>query len=735
MAITYEPYVKTGDNTYEEIKFPYNVLSDAPNLSEYVTKSGEETISGVKTFTSAPKMDTLENSRGNAMYHFNGSKVYFGQTTFSITLRGNGVRPKYLQNGDESELALYNDLLNYVPVQSGDGTYYSQVENENGEVSLRTFKNGDTTDTASVRVKKDGTVVLQGTVDRPQYQKGGDSAVDIALKSDVPSSDNLVTTDTAQTVSGEKTFTAGNIFTGETKFTNEGYAPTFTDIASGLGKSSCFTRGALMQTITGQIIAPNAAVSDTTHAYNTEVGKIKFQRITGTSNGQPTLADMASIDSTGIKEGSTYLSAKYQSKLSDTQLNAVNSGITSTKVSTYDGYASTISAKLPTSNVSGTSGTLPKFTGTNSIGNSSVTQSSANDITVGGKLIVKSSGSTSGNSYNEGIRVLPASNGWSELFFSNDQTTSGNHEKGWILGKRGAAGATSGAAGDFTIECNGSSGNGLTLYADGSKPRWKNNELAYKSEIPTNYVTTDTEQTDISGAKGFVDDVTFNKDVLFQTGEQTEILKIDTTVDEEAIEIFQQVVVGKTAGTRGQVLTSQGAGNSPKWTTPSDLVQIRVSSVRRFRNTTDSTQPPATYNINVQIEGGLSNLQAGDKIQLCYPKKCKHKTRERFRYKSRDYYQITEYDIAMGYSSFSIPLEIYHRFVGKEDWEVLPPYYYSFTLDPNHRQPWIVRVQRNPIDPVNWIEDNACETVSNICKIIIGHESAVVDGPVTIIPV
>lgn len=181
MAITYEPYVKTGDNTYEEIKFPYNVLSDAPDLSEYVTKSGEETISGVKIFTSAPKMDTLENSRGNAMYHFNGSKVYFGQTTFPITLRGNGVRPKYLQNGDESELALYNDLLNYVPAQSGDGTYYSQVENENGEVSLRTFKNGDTTDTASVRVKKDGTVILQGTADRPQYQKGGDSAVDIAL--------------------------------------------------------------------------------------------------------------------------------------------------------------------------------------------------------------------------------------------------------------------------------------------------------------------------------------------------------------------------------------------------------------------------------------------------------------------------------------------------------------------------------------------------------------------------
>lgn len=141
--------------------------------------------------------------------------------------------------------------------------------------------------------------------------------------------------------------------------------------------------------------------------------------------------------------------------------------------------------------IKGTSNAIPKFTSANSIGDSVITQDNYNNITVSGKMIVKSSGSTSSNSYNEGIRILPASNGWSELFFSNDQSTVGTHANGWILGKRGASGSTSGNAGDFTIETNGSTGTGLTLYANGNKPRWNNNELAYKSEIPTSLPASD----------------------------------------------------------------------------------------------------------------------------------------------------------------------------------------------------------------------------------------------------
>ena len=159
------------------------------------------------------------------------------------------------------------------------------------------------------------------------------------------------------------------------------------------------------------------------------------------------------------------------------------------------------SDKLDKTSVSGTSGYIPKFSGTNSIGNSVISQAASNKTTIGGKLVVNAGADTSSGNCDEGIRVLPSS-GWAELYLSNDSSITGAN--GWLVARRGSAGTTSGAVGDFTIEYNGWQGNGLTLYANGNRPRWKNNELAYKSDIPTNYVTTDgsAEQT-ISGNKRF----------------------------------------------------------------------------------------------------------------------------------------------------------------------------------------------------------------------------------------
>lgn len=167
----------------------------------------------------------------------------------------------------------------------------------------------------------------------------------------------------------------------------------------------------------------------------------------------------------------------------------------------YDALLSTVGGKLDKSSVSGTSGYIPKFSGTNSIGNSVISQAASNKTTIGGKLVVNAGADTSSGNCDEGIRVLPAS-GWAELFLSNDTSTTGTG--GWLVARRGSAGTTSGTVGDFTIEYGGWQGNGLTLYANGNRPRWKNNELAYKSDIPTNYVTTDgsAEQT-ISGNKRF----------------------------------------------------------------------------------------------------------------------------------------------------------------------------------------------------------------------------------------
>lgn len=117
---------------------------------------------------------------------------------------------------------------------------------------------------------------------------------------------------------------------------------------------------------------------------------------------------------------------------------------------------------LDTRNVSGTVNRVPKFIGVNTINNSNITDDGAT-ITLGTKVVVQGNGS----SYNECIRILPASNGWSNIFFSANTTVSGEHDGGWLIGRRGAAGGICGAIGDFTIEEQSSSGANLTIHKDG----------------------------------------------------------------------------------------------------------------------------------------------------------------------------------------------------------------------------------------------------------------------------
>lgn len=117
----------------------------------------------------------------------------------------------------------------------------------------------------------------------------------------------------------------------------------------------------------------------------------------------------------------------------------------------------------------GTENKISKFISANTIGNSNITDDGST-ITLGTKIIVQGNGS----SYNEGIRILPASNGWSNIFFSGDTTTSGTHSGGWVIGRRGAAGAFSGDIGDFTIENNESNGSGLTLHKNGNMTLYGN---------------------------------------------------------------------------------------------------------------------------------------------------------------------------------------------------------------------------------------------------------------------
>lgn len=158
---------------------------------------------------------------------------------------------------------------------------------------------------------------------------------------------NYVNLNGEQTITGKKTFSAENAFTAETKFTHATYAPSFTDIATGVGKSSCFTRGALMQAITGQIIAPNTAVSEAAKAYSTEAGKIKFQKIVKTgyykdgegkevsSAGQFVLSDLATLSDSGLDITGSSL------KVGGTQVSKV--GHTHTANASFTGNSGTTS--------------------------------------------------------------------------------------------------------------------------------------------------------------------------------------------------------------------------------------------------------------------------------------------------------------------------------------------------------------------------------------------------------
>mgnify|MGYP003212951866 CR=1 FL=1 len=111
-------------------------------------------------------------------------------------------------------------------------------------------------------------------------------------------------------------------------------------------------------------------------------------------------------------------------------------------------------------------------------------------------------------------------------------------------------------------------------------PKVGSSSLALKSDIPsvpTNYVTTDTTQ-DITAEKKFLSTLIVGAKDDGSTGFkviQGDIAGGDTLftvsvngIDLDAHEHNIPLLIGGNAGTSGQVLTSQGAGNAPIWTTP-----------------------------------------------------------------------------------------------------------------------------------------------------------------------
>lgn len=125
---TYKIKRKTA-NGMEEIKIPYAVLADPPDISGLMPKSGG-TFTGVVTFN---KQINLGQGDANCLYlgtdgRVNGPEnrtlfglvsgtATFGHTYYALTFRGSGTRPKF--NGNDlalkSDIPTIPDTSNLVP--------------------------------------------------------------------------------------------------------------------------------------------------------------------------------------------------------------------------------------------------------------------------------------------------------------------------------------------------------------------------------------------------------------------------------------------------------------------------------------------------------------------------------------------------------------------------------------------------------------------------------------------
>lgn len=150
--------------------------------------------------------------------------------------------------------------------------------------------------------------------------------------------------------------------------------------------------------------------------------------------------------------------------------------------------------------------------------------------------------------------------------------------------------------GESMVNANGVVELQQTVMTNNYIPVWDNTEKIFKDGYNrNNVVTTDTAQT-ITGKKTFG-----GEPPVFDTGFTA---TAGTTFDADAafnteLDLNCPLRANNSLGTLGQVLTSQGAGNSPQWKnipTPSNMVttdtEQSISGVKRF--VSNSSQYPQT---------------------------------------------------------------------------------------------------------------------------------------------
>lgn len=123
-------------------------------------------------------LDSEDKEGNHKLVRISSAKVSIGNGTDAFLVEIDSLstkfnnRPQVKDNGNYVNVALVDDLNNYVASQSESADkYYAQITNENGIISARIFKNGEA-DAQNLIISKDGIKVLGKNVANTEQVDG-----------------------------------------------------------------------------------------------------------------------------------------------------------------------------------------------------------------------------------------------------------------------------------------------------------------------------------------------------------------------------------------------------------------------------------------------------------------------------------------------------------------------------------------------------------------------------------